>query len=204
MSPILTGVIASGISGNLVSPSSFESIATANISTETNIITFSSIPSTYRHLQLRAVTRSSLNNTSIGQSQYKIQFNGDTGANYSWHTLLGNGSTVSGNQTGTSQNQIPGDQPWGNPNSLGSGRSLSPTIIDILDYQNTNKNKTIRIMMGFDVNSTSTNQAFTFRSGAWYNTSAITSITLDATAGAFSDAPFGANTQWALYGIKGS
>ena len=198
--PIL-GIYASAISGNLLFPS-YESIATVNISTNTDTITFSSIPSTYTHLQLRAITRSTYNSTNIGASQYKIQFNNDTAANYSYHTLYGNGSSAISQGAG-SQNQIPGDQPWSNPGSFGAGTILSPVIIDILDYQNTNKNKTIKLWQAFEANSTSNNQFITLRSGAWYSTSAITSIKLDATAGAFSDGPFGANTQWALYGIKG-
>lgn len=198
--PIL-GILASAQTGNLSGPS-YESIATVNITTDTDTITFSSIPSTYKHLQLRAITRSTYNSTGVGQSQYKIQFNNDTGANYSFHTLYGNTSAVIAN-AGASQNQIPGDQPWSNPGSFGAGTILSPVIIDILDYQNTNKNKTIRMITGFQANSTSTNQTAALRSGAWYSTSAITSIKLDATAGAFSDGPFGANTKWALYGIKG-
>lgn len=186
----------------VVITTAYESIATVNITSDTNTITFSSIPSTYKHLQLRAVTRSTYNSTAAGQSQYKIQFNGDTAANYSNHRLYGNGSTAIAN-SGASQNQITADQPWANPGAFGAGLVLSPVIIDILDYQNTTKNKIVRILTGFDANQASTNQESTLRSGAWYSTSAITSITLDATAGAFSDGPFGANTKWALYGIKG-
>ena len=200
-------VYTSFLAGNstYVLPNDYESIATVNISTNTDTITFSSIPSTYTHLQLRAITRSTYNSTNIGASQYKIQFNSDTGANYSYHILTGNGSGGSGASSAafTSRNQIPGNQPWSNPGSFGAGTVLSPVIIDILDYRNTNKNKTIKMYEGFEANSTSNNQFFTLLSGAWYSTSAITSITLDATAGAFSDGPFGANTQWALYGIKG-
>jgi hypothetical protein len=181
---------------------SYESIQTVNISSNTDIITFSSIPSTYKHLQLRAITRSAYSSTSVGASQYRILLNNDTGANYSFHSLTGNGASAFVN-AGTSQTQIIADQPWSNPGGFGAGTIVSPVIIDILDYQNTNKNKTVRMYQAFNANSTSTNQFITLRSGAWYSTSAVTSIVLDATTGPFSDGPFAANTQWALYGIKG-
>lgn len=201
---ISTGVKRSKVwdQSAVYSPTAYDSIATVSISSDTNTITFSSIPQTYKHLQLRAITRSAYNSTSVGQSNYSIQFNSDSGANYSSHGLYGNGTSAL-SYGSSSQNRILMDQPWSNPGGFGAGTILNPVIIDILDYQNTNKYKTMKMLSGFNANSTSTNQIVAFRSGAWYSTSAITSITLDATAGPYSDGPFAANTQWALYGIKG-
>jgi hypothetical protein len=201
MSPI-PGIVASQISGHLASPSSYESIATVTISSDTNTISFSSIPSTYTHLQLRGIVRCNYNSSSTGASAYKIQFNGDTGANYSFHAFQGNGTTASANST-SSTNQILGVAPWGNAGGFGAGLLLIPFIMDIVDYQNTNKTKTVKIYDGFNTNTTSTNQYLGLRSGAWYNTGAINSILLDATAGSWSDGPFAANTSFALYGIRG-
>lgn len=201
MSPIL-GIIASQVPGK-ISSTAFESIATVSIASDTNTITFSSIPSTYKHLQLRGISRSNYNSSATGASQYKIQFNSDTGANYSNHTIYGNGSSIVVNAAANA-NQIVGSHPWANAGGFGAGKIVTPTIIDILDYTNTSKNKTVRLISGFDTNTTSTNQFALMQSGAWYNTSAITSILLDATGpNAFSDGPFAANTTWALYGIKG-
>lgn len=200
MAPIL-GIIASQQPGH-ISTNSYESIATVSISSDTNTISFSSIPQTYKHLQLRGIVRSNYNSTGTGASAYKIQFNGDTGANYSFHALQGNGSANSANAT-ASTNQILGIAPWGNAGGFGAGVLLTPIVVDILDYTSTSKAKTAKIMDGFNTNTTSTNQLIALRSGAWYNTSAITSILLDATAGPWSDGPFAANTTFALYGIKG-
>jgi hypothetical protein len=173
------------------------------ISSDTSTIAFSSIPSTYKHLQLRGVCRSNYNSSSIGASGYKIQFNGDTAANYSWQNISGNGTAASSSFS-ASTNQIIGTQPWANAGGFGAGRLLTAVVIDILDYSNTNKAKTVRMLEGLDGNSTSTNKSMAFRSGAWYSTSAVTSILLDATGpNAFSDGPFAANTKFALYGIKG-
>jgi hypothetical protein len=54
MTPIL-GILASGMSGNLWAPGKdFDSIATTTVGAGgASTITFSSIPSTYRHLQIR-------------------------------------------------------------------------------------------------------------------------------------------------------
>jgi hypothetical protein len=46
-------------------------------------------------------------------------------------------------------------------------------ITDILDYTNTNKNKTIKSISGYDKNG---GGAVMISSGAWYNTSAVTQI----------------------------
>jgi len=85
---------------------------------------------------------------------------------------------------------------------LVTNTSLYPfvTVIDILDYQNTSKNKTIRGLSGQDGNAsgTATNWRIQLSSGAWYNSSAVTSITIFVptwTLGQYSS--------FALYGIKG-
>jgi subtilase family serine protease len=71
-------------------------------------------------------------------------------------------------------------------------------IIDILDYANTNKYKTIRILSGNDNNGSGT---IRFSSGALYsNTNAVSSITLvSGSSGNWSE-----YSQFALYGIKGA
>jgi hypothetical protein len=70
-------------------------------------------------------------------------------------------------------------------------------VIDILDYKNTNKYKTVRILSGTEYNNS--NGGVSFNSGLWQNTDAITTITLQP-----SGANFAEYSQFALYGIKGS
>jgi len=69
--------------------------------------------------------------------------------------------------------------------------------VDILDYTDTNKYKTMRALYGQDTNSVG---GITFYSGLWKNTNAITTVTLIPNNSAF----WATYTQAALYGIKGA
>jgi hypothetical protein len=54
-------------------------------------VTFSSIPATYTHLQIRAIVNLMVVKILIDV----LRFNGDTGANYyTYHSLYGNGSSA--------------------------------------------------------------------------------------------------------------
>ncbi|NBR25500.1 MAG: hypothetical protein EBU08_17335, partial [Micrococcales bacterium] len=98
--PIL-GVIASS---KLVSTNSYESIATATGTGSSGTITFSSIPSTYKSLQLRFNVRS----TTFGSS-LSLRYNSDSGSNYAQHTLYANEATITATgSSSTSSNQIAG------------------------------------------------------------------------------------------------
>jgi hypothetical protein len=77
------------------------------------------------------------------------------------------------------------------------GSTFGAVVIDILDYANTNKYKTIRSLSGTSYNNN--NGAVGLFSGSWRNTNAITAITLQASA-----ANLAQYSQFALYGIKGS
>jgi len=184
MTPIL-GILASGISGNLWAPGKdFDSIATITPYTTTTTVTFSSIPSTYRHLQLRASAASS------AAANMTVRFNGVTSADYSHHYMEGNGSTTSSG-SGTNGTYILG------PVVTNTASAYTGIIMDFLDYKDTNKNKTAYILSGVDLNGSST--WLNVFSGTLYNSpsSPISSITLT-----LSGATFAANSHWALYGIK--
>jgi hypothetical protein len=187
MAPIL-GILASQISGHLTPTTGYVSIATQTAGAGgSSSITFSAIPSSYKHLQIRAIGRD-----DTAPSDAKYTFNGDTGSNYSFHLLVGNGSTAA-SYNATSQTFLRG-APYCDTtaNVFGSG------VTDILDYQNTNKYKTVRTLTGMD-NSTANYGQIQFYSGLWMSTSAITSITITPSGG-------GVWTQYssfALYGIQG-
>jgi hypothetical protein len=186
MAPIL-GIYASQISGHLFGPTgAYDSIASTTLGSNSSSVTLSSIPSTYTHLQLRIFTGS----TSV-PSTIRMQFNSDTAANYSSHYLIGNGS-VAESASQTSASWILAQD------YTGGGLTTSPgvLVIDILDYANTNKNKTTRQLVGYDANGSG---IVGLGSGNWRSTSAITSITLSqASASLLSGSIF------ALYGIKGN
>ena len=192
------GLIASSISGNL-GGSDFEFIERITLSGSSNTITFSSIPSTYKHLEIRSMTRSAYASTAVGGSQYKIQFNGDTSTNYSFNQMNGNGSNFTASSAGS--NYIWGIAPWASAGNFG-GSLFVPMIMRIHNYSNTSKNKTVLMSEGFSANAASTNQYVAQRSGVWYSTSAINSITFDQTPGAYSDGAFASGTTIALYGVK--
>ena len=167
------------------SPSSYESIATASGS-GVSTITFSSIPSTFKHLQIRMFGQDAAGSGGI----VRMRFNGDTGTNYVAHYLTGYGSTVgAGGYTGLSNMPTYGYYP--NVNSFFSN------ILDIADYASTTKNKTSRLFGGYDSSGTNSQEVSLF-SYLWLNTNAITSITIFGDDGNFSS-----TTSFALYGIKG-
>ena len=165
--------------------SSYDSIQTVTVGAGgQTTISFTSIPSTYKHLQIRGTW------ANAGTSQYAfIRFNGDTASNYSWHDIYGDGANVFTEVTT-------------NASSIGMAYSSSTTsytgfVYDILDYTSTTKNKTIRGLEGRDTNGGGT---IALHSGLWFKTpEVITSIDI-----------FVLNTNnikqyssFALYGIKG-
>lgn len=173
--------ILAGVGTAPVAAGAYESIATITVGAGGSANeTFTSIPGTYKHLQLRWFSRS-----SGGNYNPIIRFNSDSGNNYSWHYLDGSGSSAtSGATASTSSILIAG--------IAGTASSFAVGVMDILDYADTNKFKTARILQGADYNGSGSVDSW---SGNWRSTSAITSIYLG-----FSSAQY---SQYALYGIKG-
>ena len=188
--PIL-GILASS---GAVAGGSYESIATTTVgSGGSSTITFSSIPSTYKHLQIRGIARAS---SGTYQSDLNIKINSDTGSNYTLHRLYGDGSTVAA-AAATSQTVAAAGR-----NAIASASStasaFSGIVCDILDYGNTNKYKTIRTLGGYDNNTSSSGQSqILFSSDLWLSTSAITQLDLTLDSGNFAQ-----YSSFALYGIK--
>ena len=165
----------------------FESIATITAGSAVPNIEFTSIPSTYTHLQIRGIARGTRADTSANT---QMRFNSDTGTNYASHYLGGAGYVgFSGNETSSTYIYT---------GSLISANSTTGcfegSVIDILDYANTNKFKTVRTLSGWDANGSG--QAILW-SGHWRSTSAITSITLLPNVNNFAQ-----YSSFALYGVK--
>ena len=198
MSPIL-GTLASQFSGKPFS--SYESIQTTTVGSGGSAnIEFTSIPSTYTHLQIRYIgktSRGTYANDALG-----MRINGDAGNNYSFHILrtseTSNSATVV--QGFGTQDKINFD--YGSMGASGGGNVFFGVgIIDILDYKNTNKYKTVRCLYGVDNNGTVSGvyPITGISSGLWQNTNAITSIELNTPA---TGASFTQYSQFALYGVK--
>jgi len=153
-------------------------------------ITFSSIPSTYTHLQIRVLARTT---TVTSFDAIGLQFNAETSSVYTLHTLLGNGSSVTAFAS-TPESQISLDKAAGA--SIGSN-IFAGIVCDILDYKSTNKFKTTRSLGGVDNNGTG---VIHLTSGLWRSTNAVSSIKLYSQNGG----NFAQYTSIALYGIKGA
>lgn len=153
----------------------------------TVIFDVSTLASTYKHLQIRAIQRDT--SSSTGASGTWFWFNGDTGSNYSWHRLKGQSGAV-GSDTATSTTRILAGVGGRNGNS---GNIYGVTICDILDFASTSKYKTTRGLAA-DVNSTA---EIELTSGNWRSTSAITTV------GIAADNLFMAGSRFSLYGSKG-
>ena len=182
MFPIL-GIMASS---RLVETTAYESIATLTPS-GVSTITFSSIPSTYSSLQIRAIAK---RDTATTSGSTNLRFNGDTASNYVRHYLRGNGSAASASAS-TAQTSIECFEHTGNDAAVTN--VMGVLILDIQDYASSTKNKVIRSLSGNDRNGAGN---IYLTSGLWLSTAAVTSITL------FSAANY-LNTTFALYGIKG-
>ena len=182
----MIGAITAGLLGTPVPPvtNSYESIATVTVGAGgTSTISFSSIPSTYKHLQIRLMeTSSSANNDIV------CRFNSDSGTNYSLHALLGSGVSASAYATANNTYVSLG--------YTGTSSNSGVAVCDILDYADTNKYKTVRALGGLDQNGSG---YILLQSGNWRNTSAISTITI--THGAAVN--FNQYSSFALYGIKG-
>lgn len=164
----------------------YELIATGNGTGSSGVITFSSIPADYKHLQVRFAAKNSSTATQIN-----ITMNGITTNSYIRHSLLGNGSSVSSTVSSTSQPaiQLVESMVTSTTASLASGG-----VIDILDYSSSSKNTTIRALYG----QTGNINRIYLSSGALFNTATITSLTFTASANNFD-----AMSRFSLYGIKG-
>lgn len=188
-SSVISTLSAAIFSTNPAISGDFQSISTVTVgSGGSSTVSFSSIPSTYKHLQLRMTVRT----TAGGSTDFPYaRFNGDSGGNYAWHTLTGNGSSVSaGAATGNTYSILERCTASG-----GAANVFGTIIVDILDYANTNKYKTIRSLGGVDQNSSG---QINLQSNLWLNTSAISSITI----GSSTSVGLAQYSSFALYGVN--
>lgn len=179
----------------VINNNSYESISTVTVgSGGSSEITFSSIPQTYKHLQLRCIIR----NTSTSVKAFdnnRLQINGQS-TNYSRHGMWGLGGGTVTSFGSTSNTYI---YAYNNsPRSTVIADVFAPAIIDILDYTDTNKNKTVRFFYGSNANTDVTDDVICIDSAANFNnTNAVTSITFTSALGNYAQ-----YSQIALYGVK--
>ena len=178
------------LSGNApLSLGAFDLLQTTTLSTSASSITFSGLGaySDYKHLQIRVLTRT---DRVANSTLTRLQFNSDSGNNYAQHTLRGDGSSVvsdgGGNVSGISRMYSTG--------SNSPAGAFFAASIDVLDFSNTSKYKTLRMLGGHAQNE----NIIMLSSGLWRNLTAITSITFSD----FFSTNFVAGTRMSLYGVK--
>lgn len=153
----------------------YDLIASNVLSSSASSVTFSSIPATYRDLII-VVRPISTSGTIIGY----LRFNSDSGANYNWVRMSGDGSSAT--SFSTSDNGL--ELVVARTSDNGQG------IAHIMDYSATDKHKSV--LQRLD-DPTQTTRAY---AGRWANTSAINSVTVAASSNQFAS-----GATFYLYGI---
>jgi hypothetical protein len=172
--------------------SAFDALATVTVpSGGVSSITFAGIPQTvYSHLQIRAIFRDNRSNSGAG-SYADLTFNGVT-SGYAYHQQYGAGPSALGSAANGSYSGIEVTRVADAGTTSGV---FGATIIDILDYASTSKNKTVRASGGFDNNGTGVIYVY---SGLATITSSIYSLTITDGGGTL----FSQHSSFSLYGVK--
>lgn len=148
----------------------FKKIASVEVSSGgATSIDFTLIPQNYTDLNIFISARE--DNAGGGGGTTYIRFNGDSGSNYTWRRLNGNGSTVT-SSTGTSATQLDtaiSGVSTATANIFGSG------VIYIPNYTSS-VNKTVYADSVYENNATANNMRL--GAGLWSDTSAISSISI--------------------------
>jgi hypothetical protein len=170
----------------------YDALATVTVgASSVSSIVFAGIPTGYKHLEIRGITRD--NRATTGQDLGTIRFNGDAGTNYARHRLYGSGGGSPSSDGGSGQNAMFGFIGVHANNTAGF---FGTGVFTILDYADTTKYKTLRGLTGDDQNGT----GYIFlMSGLWMSTSAINSITLIPDS---SSTGYVQYSSFALYGVK--
>lgn len=168
----------------------YQSITQTTLGSNTASVTFSSIPSTYTHLELLVQARS----THTQPADFVlVRYNGDTTAgNYAYASLWVNGTTIGNNNTSSSSftgfSAISGD---GNTSNIfGISRFIIP------EYKNTSVQKT-GFASGNSASGSNTFAGITLNGLFWNSTAAISSITLSLNSGT----NFITGSTFSLYGF---
>jgi hypothetical protein len=159
-------------------------VPSQTLSSASATVTFSSIPATYTDLVLVMTPAANIDSQNV-----QIQFNGDTGSNYSYVGLKGNGTTA-GVTRGTSLTAI------NLTDAIGTTTVLNGQIIicNIMNYANTTTFKTV---INKSVSNSGTYNGVELMTGLWRSTAAINSIVIKQG----STPTFSAGSTFTLYGV---
>ena len=155
--------------------STYSTIATYTASGSSATFSFTSIPSTFTDLHLV------INGTLTSNQGIKMRFNSDSGSNYSYLRVYGNGTSAGTDASGNRDGIDIGYQ-------ISSSRQM--TIVDVMNANNSTTFKSSLYRL-----SAPANDGALAGISLWRNTAAITSIDLVAGANYVS------GTTATLYGI---
>ena len=181
------GILSAAGAGVAVA-GSYDLISTTTLGTASSFVTFSNLgdySSTYKHLQIRAVARSTRADVD---SAIGVQFNATT-SGYFFHELQGNGSAVA-SSAATSQTSMRLGFTTGNSSAA---NAFGAMVLDVLDPYSTTKNKTFRALTA----ATDLNR-IRLTSGSLALTSSVTEIKLND-----NFANFAVGSRFSIYGLKG-
>jgi hypothetical protein len=150
-------------------------IDSVTLTSSASEVTFSSIPAG-GDLVLSISHSTNLN------IAFKGYLNGDTGANYNLVRMVGDGSTATSSSSSSTSAPI-----FGSASPI-----IGNTIIQLMDYSATDKHKSILMRTG-SLDEFGSVSAYALR---WANTSAVTSIQIDA-----GSRTFNAGSTFFLYSI---
>lgn len=156
-------------------PTTYEPIATTTLSSAQSSVTLSSIPGTYTDI---VIIINGTNSTSEGA--FRFYCNSDTGSNYSWTQLYGDGSSAASNRGSNDTRMTLGRQ----------ATTASTSIVQFMNYANTTTNKTA-------IGRGSPTTIVTANVGLWRSTAAITQLVISNEGGNIAS-----GTTFTLYGIK--
>lgn len=159
--------------------STYTPIATYTAPSAQSSYTFTTIPSTYTDLVV--VYNGTV--TATGKD-IRWQFNGDTGSNYSYTNINGNGSTATSGRLANSAYIA-------SYATVGTSANPATILFNVMNYANTTTYKTA-LMRASDAGA-----ELNAYVGLWRNTAAITSITVFPNTDNFST-----GSTFTLYGIQ--
>jgi hypothetical protein len=164
-------------------------IATTTLTTTGQLI-MGSIPSTYRHLQIRIHARSNhgVSNAALYFGFYNTS---DSGTSYSYHHIQGNGSTASA----VNNISMPYTYFGAIPGASANANTFATFVIDIPEYSSTVKAKTMKMIGGYDSNGSG---IAIMASGMHTTTNPINAVFIDGDTGLV------AGTRVSIYGINSS
>ena len=172
-----------------------EAISTTYLEADVSSVTFSSIPATYEHLQLRGTASTDYSGSDV--ATLGIGLNGNTSANYAYHLLLARESSAVGSMA-TGNTKIP----WPRFGCAScDSANFGAGCADILDYANTNKLTTVYLSAGINAPEVgvATDQVVCFGSGLLAGTTAAISI---VTVTDWFGGNITRGSEFTLYGIQ--